>query len=157
MIVDNADDMEMLDNRADMNIGSPALFEYLPFSLKGAILFTTRDRKAATKYAMSNVIDVEEMDDTESRALFKKALQNPGLFDNENGTTQLLRLLINLPLAIMQAAAYLNENCTTISRYLKIYEECDDGFIKLLGKDFEDEGRYLNVKNPITTTMVYLF
>jgi hypothetical protein len=39
--VDNADDIEMLYNRADESSGPPLLLEYLPFSLKGAILFTT--------------------------------------------------------------------------------------------------------------------
>jgi signal recognition particle GTPase len=61
MIVDNSVDAEMRYNRADISSGSSALFDYLPFSLKGAILFTTQDRKAATKYAGPNVIDVEEM------------------------------------------------------------------------------------------------
>jgi hypothetical protein len=52
----------------------------------------------------------------------------------------------------MQATVYLNENSMTISWYLKIYEEYDNSFIKLLSKDFEDEGRYPSMKNPIITT-----
>ena len=157
MIVDNADDIEMLYSRANKRSSSPTLLEYLPFSLKGAILFTTRNRKAATRYARSNVIEIEEMTDKESIDLLKKSLQNPRLLENRDGTTQLLKLLVNLPLAIMQAAAYLNENSTTIIRYLKIYEECNNSFIKLLSKDFEDEGRYPGMKNPIITTWLISF
>jgi hypothetical protein len=58
MIVDNADDYEMFYN-VNVDNGSGALSEYLPFSTLGAILFTTRDREAATRYAGSNVIDIQ--------------------------------------------------------------------------------------------------
>lgn len=63
--MDNADDFELFYNDADNN-GSGALSEYLPFSILGAILFTTRDWEAGTRYAGSNVINVDEMDGRES-------------------------------------------------------------------------------------------
>jgi hypothetical protein len=68
MIMDNADDFSLF--YGDNNRNEPgALSEYLPFSTLGVILFTTRDRKAATRYASSTVIDVDEMDDNESEEL----------------------------------------------------------------------------------------
>ena len=157
MIVDNADDFALLYNRADESIETHALHEYLPFSPLGAILFTTRDREAATRYAGSNVIAIEEMDDAESRELFKKGLQNKRLVEDEDNTLKLLKLLVNLPLAIMQAVAYLNAKGITIAEYLRIYEESSDGVIKLLSKDFEDRRRYPGMKNPIATTWLISF
>ena len=157
MIVDNADDFELLYNRVDESTESHALHEYLPFSPLGAILFTTRDREAATRYAGSNVIDIEEMDDAESRELLKTSLQNKRLIEDEDGTTKLLKLLVNLPLAIMQAVAYLNAKGATIAEYLRIYEESSDSVIKLLSKDFEDRRRYPGMKNPIATTWLISF
>jgi hypothetical protein len=68
MIMDNADDFELFSNDTSNN-GSGALSDYLPFSILGAILFTTRDHGAATRYAGPNMIDVDEMDDHESREL----------------------------------------------------------------------------------------
>ena len=53
VIVDNAEDFELLYKKVTDDVGSHALHEYLPFSLLGAILFTTRDREAATRYAGS--------------------------------------------------------------------------------------------------------
>jgi hypothetical protein len=117
MIVDNADDFEMFYNGSDDN-GSGTLSEYLPFSTLGAILFTTRDREAATRYASSNVIDIDEMDDRESRELLQQSLQNKRLIEDEDSITTLLKLLVNLTLAIMQAAAYLNAKGSTIAEYL---------------------------------------
>jgi tetratricopeptide (TPR) repeat protein len=156
MIVDNADDFETFYNGND-NKGSGALSEYLPFSTLGAILFTTRDREAATRYAGSNVIDVDEMDDRESRDLLQRSLQNKELVKDEVGITTLLKSLVNLPLAIMQAAAYLNAKSSTIAEYLRLYTESGDNVIKLLSKDFEDIRRYPGMKNPVATTWLISF
>jgi len=85
MIVDNADDFELFYNRADKGTNPHPLQEYLPFSPLGAILFTTRDREAATRYAGSNVIVIEEMDDVESRELIKIKLQDNQLGEEGKG------------------------------------------------------------------------
>jgi tetratricopeptide (TPR) repeat protein len=156
MIVDNADDFEMFYHGSDNN-GSGVLSEYLPFSTLGAILFTTRDREAATRYASSNVIDIEEMDDRESRELLQRSLHNKQLLEDEDGVTALLKSLVHLPLAIMQAAAYLNAKGSTIAEYLGIYKESSDNVIKLLSKDFEDIRRYPGIKNPVATTWLISF
>jgi tetratricopeptide (TPR) repeat protein len=62
-----------------------------------------------------------------------------------------------LPLAIMQAVAYLNAKSATIGEYLRIYEESSDSVIKLLSKDFDDRRRYPDMKNPIATTWLISF
>jgi tetratricopeptide (TPR) repeat protein len=157
MIVDNADDFEILYSKADERTESHVLHEYLPFSRLGAILFTTRDREAATRYAGSNVIAVEGMDDRESRELLQNGLQNKGLVEDEDSTAKLLKLLVDLPLAIMQAIAYLNAKSATIAEYLRIYQESSDSVIKLLSKDFDDRWRYPDMKNPIATTWLISF
>ncbi|OBT57821.1 hypothetical protein VE04_01878 [Pseudogymnoascus sp. 24MN13] len=156
MVVDNADDYEMFYSSNDDN-GSYALSEYLPFSTLGAILFTTRDREAATRYAGSNVIGIDEMDDSESRELLQRSLQNRQLIEDKDSITKLLKLVVNLPLAIMQAVAYLNAKGSTIAEYLRIYEDSSDNVIKLLSKDFEDIRRYPGMKNPIATTWLISF
>jgi tetratricopeptide (TPR) repeat protein len=157
MIVDNADNFEIFYYNDNKDSGSGALSEYLPFSTLGAILFTTRDREAATRYAGSNVIDIDEMDNTESRELLQRSLQNKQLIEDKDSTTKLLKSLVNLPLAVMQAAAYLNAKGCTIAEYLRIYEESSDNVIKLLSKDFEDIRRYPDMKNPVATTWLISF
>ena len=157
MIVDNADDFEIFYPK-DNASGSGALSKHLPFSTLGMILFTTRDREAATKYAGSNIIDIDEMDDIESRELLQRSLQNKQLIKDEESMAKLIKSLVNLPLAIMQAAVYLNAKGCTIAEYLKIYEESSDNVIKLLSKDFEDVRRYPDrMKNPVATTWLISF
>ena len=57
----------------------------------------------------------------------------------------------------MQAASYFNAKRSTIAEYLEIYEESSDNVIKLLSKDFEDQRRYLGIKNPVATTWLISF
>jgi tetratricopeptide (TPR) repeat protein len=156
MIVDNADDFEIFYPNNKENASS-VLSKYLPFSRLGAILFTTRDREAATRYAGSNVTNVDKMEDQEARDLLWRSLQNKQLINNHSATTKLLEWLVNLPLAIMQAAAYLNTKGCTIPEYLRIYEESSDNIIKLLSNDFEDTRRYRDMKNPVATTWLMSF
>jgi hypothetical protein len=73
MIIDNADKFEIFYHN-NQGSGYSALFKYLPFSPLGTILFTTWDREAATRYASSNVIDINEMDNEESRELLQRSL-----------------------------------------------------------------------------------
>jgi hypothetical protein len=73
MIVDSADYFEMFYKGNNDN-KSGTLSEYLLFSTLSAILFTTRDHEAATRYAGSNVIDIDEMDDRESKELLQQSL-----------------------------------------------------------------------------------
>jgi hypothetical protein len=58
------------------------------------------------------------MDDRESRELFRAGLLNQQLPEYEETTTKILKLLANLPLAIMQAVSCLNAKSTTIDMYV---------------------------------------
>ena len=156
MIIDNADDFEMFYNSNESS-RSGTLLEYLPFSTCGVILFTTRDREAATRFAGSNVIDIDEMDDGDSRELLQRSIQNKQLINDKDSETTLLKSLVYLPLAIIQAAAYLNAKGCTIAEYLRIYQDSSDNLIKLLSKDFNDRRRYPDIKNPVATTWLISF
>jgi len=160
LIIDNADDVEMLYGRADESnesSGSPALADYLPFSRKGSILFTTRNQKAAVKEAGVNVIRISEMSKSDSQKLLETSLINKSLTEGKDVTANLLNNLTHLPLAIKQAAAYMNENVMSVSEYLALYEGNDDDLLHLLSEEFEDQGRYREVKNPIASTWLISF
>jgi hypothetical protein len=97
------------------------------------------------------------MDNRESRELLRQSLQNKQLAEDKDSVTTLLKLLVYLPLTIIQAALYLNANSCTITEYLRIYRESSDNVIKLLSKDFEDVRRYPGMKNPVATTWLISF
>lgn len=150
MIIDNADDTSILFHEPTDGSSEKRLIDYIPCSPKGSILFTTRSRKAALKQATHH-INLNEMDRSESKKLAEKLLERDFSDDDEN-IFEFLELLTYLPLAIVQAAAFIKENDISIPQYISIYQETEDEIIKVLSEDFEDYGRYRDMKNPIATT-----
>ena len=156
IIFDNADDTDMLYRRMYGNHGSLALIDYLPSSRCGSIIFTTRNRKAAINQARNNVINVYEMGQAEAKEVLEKLLIQKHILKEEEATVRLLDLLTYLPLAIVQATAFMNENEISISSYIALYENGEDEVFELLSEDFEDHGRYRDT-NPIITTWLISF
>ncbi|KAG9236373.1 kinesin light chain 3 [Amylocarpus encephaloides] len=156
LVFDNADDIDMWIAKSPER-ESRRLIDYLPRSKHGCIVFTTRDRKTAVKLAQKNVVEVPELDEDMATCMLQKRLINPDLLNNRPDTKALLQELTYLPLAITQAAAYINENGIAFSDYLLLLADQEEEVIDLLSEDFEDEGRYENVKNPVVTTWIISF
>ncbi|KAF7173630.1 hypothetical protein CNMCM6106_007691 [Aspergillus hiratsukae] len=161
LVFDNADDIDMWIAKAgpqqESEQGSHRLVDYLPSSRQGSIIFTTRDRKIAVKLARQNVVEIPEMDEEAATQLLQKCLINPDLVNNRQDTAVLLAELTYLPLAIAQAAAYINETGIALGGYLSLLAEQENEVIALLSEEFEDDGRYRNVKNPVATTWLISF
>jgi tetratricopeptide (TPR) repeat protein len=159
LVIDNVDDLELFSQKAGDGdeSGSTTFADYLPFSRKGSILFTTRNRVVAIKQAEVEVAMVDEMDQTDSQKLLEVSLINKDCSEQKNNVAKLLDLLAYLPLAIKQAAAFMNENQMSIATYLDICVSDNERFVELLSKDFEDKGRYKTIKNPIALTWLISF
>jgi tetratricopeptide (TPR) repeat protein len=155
LVFDNADDMDMWIDRSAPN--SSRLIDFLPKSTRGSILFTTRDKRAAVKFAGRNIIELSEMDEEGGEQLLRSHLVDHDLLGNHGDMTALLTQLTCLPLAIVQAAVYINENGISAREYLSLLEEKEEDVIDLLSEDFEDEGRYHDIKNPVATTWLISF
>jgi hypothetical protein len=97
------------------------------------------------------------MDQVKARKALENSLIQPRILKDNDAIVRLLDLLTCLPLAIVQAAAFINANEISISLYTSLYENGEDEVIELLSKDFEDQGRYRDTKNPIATTWLISF
>jgi hypothetical protein len=117
LIIDNADDMNIWTTSDG---SSPALKTYIPQSKYGFVLFTTRNRQLATKLVGPEVIDIPQMDDKMATDLLRASLIDKDLVNDHQTTTQLLHQLSCLPLAIIQAASYINETEISIATYLSL-------------------------------------
>jgi tetratricopeptide (TPR) repeat protein len=161
LVFDNADDIGMWiskpEPRLDAEQEAQPLIDYLPKHKHGAILFTTRDKKMAVKLAQQNVVELEPMPQDTATDLLEKCLINSDLVKDQQDTRSLVSELTYLPLAIVQAAAYINENTISIGQYLSLLAEQEEDVIELLSEEFEDHGRYRNVKNPVATTWLISF
>jgi tetratricopeptide (TPR) repeat protein len=157
LIFDNADDIDMW--LADTANGDErrGLIDFLPKSQLGCIIFTTRDRKAAVKLAKQNILELGQMNSETACQVLEKCLANPQLHTTQEDASILMEELTYLPLAIIQAASYMNENGITVPEYLMLLREKEEEVIDLLSEDFEDDGRYHNIKNPVATTWLISF
>ncbi|KAI9866792.1 MAG: hypothetical protein M1813_000734 [Trichoglossum hirsutum] len=152
MILDNTDDIELWFGSGGGGARSTRLVDFLPKGSQGSLLVTTRNRKVAVKLAQNNVIEVAQMDEETATQMLKKSLVHPEVLNDEEATQILLKQLAYLPLAVIQAAAYINENKIPISEYLSLLEGTEECVIEILSEDFEDEGRCKELKNPVVTT-----
>jgi len=154
LIVDNVDDM----NIWLMSDGSSrALDTYLPESKYGFVLFTSRNRQLATKLVGPDVIKICQMDDRMAMDLLRVSLIDKNLLNDHQTTRQLLRQLSCLPLAITQAASYINETEISVANYLSLLQSQENVMVELLSQDFEDEWRYAGINNSVAATWLISF
>ncbi|KAH8660124.1 hypothetical protein BX600DRAFT_522911 [Xylariales sp. PMI_506] len=151
LIIDNIDDLSLLT-------GEMALRPYLPFSRRGSILFTTRNRQVTAQLDIpkSNIIKVAQMDDTEALTMLRNGLEEYQFSDSQS-TEELLEYLVYLPLAIKQASAYMAATGETTTDYLEHCHTSKESEIELLNTEFEDRYRYPDNANPIATTWLISF
>ena len=154
---DNADNVDMWIIKPRSDQGFEGLIDYLPKSKQGCIIFTTRDRKTAVRLAQLNIIEVLEMNTEAATQLLKKCLSSPDLIEKQHDAITLLAELTYLLLAIVQAAVYINKNSIALANYLLLLEEKEEEIIDLLNEEFEDNGRYRNMKNPVATMWLISF
>ncbi|GAB1203350.1 hypothetical protein APSETT445_001985 [Aspergillus pseudonomiae] len=155
LIFDNADDIDMWIQSCTGN-PNPVLVDFLPQSDQGRILFTTRNRKLAVKLASSNVIDISEPDIETATKILDNLLIKKNLLDDSDATKTLIEQLAFLPLAIAQAAAYINENDIKFTEYITLLQEPEPEVIELLSEDFGD-GEQDKYANPVATTWLISF
>ncbi|KAF4447806.1 hypothetical protein F53441_8710 [Fusarium austroafricanum] len=154
LVVDNADDTKTVMGTERTERG---IYQLLPQSDAGRILFTTRYRKLAVSVAGKGIIDVPAMDQDEAKSYLKEALIQEIAQDDDQAADRLLTLLMFLPLAITQAAAYLNENEIPVAKYLQLFENTDRDRTELLSAEFRDDTRYEQSQDPVATTWFISF
>ncbi|KAH7075013.1 kinesin light chain 1 [Paraphoma chrysanthemicola] len=151
MIVDNADDPAVILGTLTDDTGTARLDDYLSRSDKGRILFTSRNRKVAADLTLSRVLALEDMGKDEAKELLARRVMKQELVSDKIAIGELLELLTYLPLAIVQAAAFINSNGVSASDYLSLFRHASQE-AELLSEEFEDAGRYRELDSTIART-----
>ncbi|EED22757.1 TPR domain protein [Talaromyces stipitatus ATCC 10500] len=165
LILDNVDNAHFLINRSD-NIQDQAGYEtsradrslrdYLPQSPNGSILITSRNREAALKLVnQHDIISVEPMDGTQAQALFETKLgkQDEQQHDSQD-VAELAAALNFIPLAIVQAAAYISDpdrGCS-VRQYVNEFQKNDRKKIRLLDHEEGQFRRDREAENKVLIT-----
>jgi hypothetical protein len=162
LILDNVDDADILvksqstdqDGHTNSKGGEKVrpLVEYLPQCPNGSILITTRNKSAALKLVEPrDIIAVEPMDRADGLALFERRL---GSRDDSEDIVELAMALEFMPLAIVQAAAYVSQRVPrySVRQYLHDFRRSDRKRTSLLNYDGEQLCRDWEAKNSIIIT-----
>ena len=154
LVLDNVDDARFLLDRpaADPMTGARPLRKYIPHCDRGSILVTTRNRQAALKLvAQRDIVEVEPMDEHSALALLDKKL---GTQANRSRIADLAAALEYMPLAIVQAAAYISQRAPrySVDRYLDDYRKSERKRTSLLEFDDGQLQRDWEAANSIIVT-----
>ncbi|KAJ4286553.1 hypothetical protein N0V90_013253 [Kalmusia sp. IMI 367209] len=153
LVLDNADDPDLVFGTEQLK----GIFDYLPESEKGIILFTTRTQEVAVSLTRGDVLELGSMSRPDATQFLEKSIINKSLVQDGEATGELLNELACLPLAIAQAASYLNMNRTTITKYLHLIRSTEQDIVGLMSKEFRDHTRYKGSANAIASTWVVSF
>ncbi|TQV92190.1 protein kinase subdomain-containing protein [Cordyceps javanica] len=157
LIYDNADDFDMWIPGTGSQDKRPGLLGCVPRSNQGCVVFTTRNKKLALRLSSGGLREeVTQMDDDTALQLLYGRLNQKVPERHEEGQA-LIKELCHLPLAIVQAAAYIDANTSSVKKYLDLLNEQEEHVVELLSEEFGDEGSYGTVKDPVATTWLISF
>lgn len=158
LVLDNAENFALWTSPCSPGSGQKCLIDLLPKSTQGSIIFTARNRKVGVDLAQNDVVEVPAMDESGATQLLQNYLVNKTLVDTDcHVVPVLLKYLTYLPLAIVQAASYINKNRTSLSAYKDLLLEKDESAMALLEQEFQDDGRYRDTMNAVATTWMISF
>jgi hypothetical protein len=116
------------------------------------------DMEVGLAVAANDVVELHEMDPQEAEDYLRKSLVRKQLLQNEAMTAELLRELTYLPLAITQAAAYLNRNGqVSVRKYRELLRGTEQDIVSLMSREFHDNTRYHGSRNAVATTWLVSF
>lgn len=153
LVMDNADEMDVLEG----SNGKKGILDYLPKSDSSLIVFTTRDKATAQALAGNNILGVEKLHLATASALFRKMLMQRHAVHEDAVIDELLQELDCLPLAITQAAAYVNTNAISVEEYLRLLRNTEQDLIFVMGKEMRDSTRYKHAANAVAKTWLVSF
>jgi Flp pilus assembly protein TadD len=159
LVLDNVDDVRFLLDcpTASPKTSSEPLCAYLPHCERGSILVTTRNKEAARKLVeQRDVISVEPMDEAQALALFEKKL---GAQEDSDDVAELAAALEYMPLAIVQAAAYISQRAPlfSVAKYLEDFRKSESRRLRLLTHDDGQLRRDREAKSAIALTWLISF
>ncbi|KAJ5160967.1 uncharacterized protein N7482_007971 [Penicillium canariense] len=161
-ILDNVDDDKFLcsfpaagkedPTKGPTNASTKPLLEYVPRSRNGSTIITSRTREVALKMVdRKDIIEVKPMKSSEALELLQRKLQQGG---ESQESRQLVDTLESMPLAIVQAASYIQNRAPrySVSQYLRDFQGSDREATRLLKKEAGHLYRDWEAKNSILVT-----
>ncbi len=162
MVLDNADNAQLFfpPPQEPPKMGSvnqeDDLGQYIPECPHGSILVTTRNKQAGLKLAKGNPpIEIGAMAENDSEQLLRVNLGREDIASSE--LLALSSRLDHLPLALAQAAAFIEANTIAVDEYLQCLNKSDQNLVDLLSEEFETVGRDSETPRAVAETWILSF
>ncbi|KAL5370883.1 hypothetical protein DPSP01_014617 [Paraphaeosphaeria sporulosa] len=157
LVLDNVDDAGFLfDPQATTSkIAAKPLHEYLPYCAHGCVIVITRNKEAALQLVeQRDIITLDPMNALQAQTLLTKKLGVQAASSNAAKLTALATILEHMPLALVQAAAYISQRAPlcSVAQYLDQFRKSERKRTSLLSYDKDHLRRDREAKNSIITT-----
>jgi tetratricopeptide (TPR) repeat protein len=146
IVIDNADEIDFLVERSN---NEKSMFKQLPVCDHGTVLITSRSRVSASKLVQpKEMIEIPPMREQQAVDLIE------GRLGKDEDSAKLAAALDYMPLAISQAAAYIEQRGKRFSmqRYIEKIQKGDLSRKSILDENVEDLRRDEEARNAITLT-----
>ncbi|CZR48374.1 uncharacterized protein FPRO_12984 [Fusarium proliferatum ET1] len=160
LVIDNADDMQLFfpqnePSKLKANTET-SMGQFIPQCPHGNVLITTRNMQVGSRLTKGKFpIEVGKMDENEATQLLRQGLREGD--ESERTLVELSSRLEFLPLALVQAAAFIQENSITVSEYIELLDGSQDDLVDLLNEEFETVGRDSDTPHAVAQTWMLSF
>ncbi|CAI6226601.1 unnamed protein product [Periconia digitata] len=152
LIFDNADSVIL--GSTGMSIErNITLIDYLPRSDLCFILFTTTSRDAAKRLTSQETIEIRKMEHVTAQIMLEQYLNTPMAKTEKLEAKRLLKNLSHLPLAIVQAAAFINTRNITLHDYQSQLAKQQQRTLKFSSAVPEDTLQQYDIESPVAMTL----
>lgn len=161
IIFDSADETEVLYSASEGVHDKRSLAACIPKTRNGSIVLTTRNRGLASKLTggYKHIIDIDTMSETDALTLLERKMGSPLSPSDASLAENLVKALECIPLAISQAAAYIQARKprSSIEKYLGEFRKSERESIRLLNYEANDMGRDEQTSNTVLRTWAISF
>ena len=154
LILDNADDLDLFFelNPSAINPNHPLISNFLPRSSNGFMITTTRDKRIGQRLTgREEEIMITPLAPRDAEQLLRSKIPRSEK-PNDEDIQILVEILGNIPLAITQAAAFIQENSMTVKIYIEELKASDSDLQDYLDENLPDPRRYPGSENSVTRT-----
>ena len=152
MVIDNIDSADTLFSES---VNGKTLAEIIPAAKQGRILYTSRNRDVAVDILHGGQpVEVGPLSPIEAHELLNI---NDCSRSNAEDMSILLQELEYIPLAIIQAAAYMSKSQKSAGQYLSLFRSSGSNKARLLAYEFNDHGRDVGSRESVAKTWMISF
>lgn len=155
LILDNADDLGLFSelNTSATELDHPLISDILPRSINGFMITTTRDKRIGQRLTDGEEeIMVTPLASRNAEQLLRSKVPRLETVHDED-IQVLVEIIGKIPLAITQAAAFIQENSMMVKQYIEELKASDSDLQDYLDENLPDPRRYPDSENSITRTL----